>query len=73
MFANPKVSRDSIAAESGIATRGIHKSINPLKELGLIERAGSAKGGHWAVKTEMFTEKIPEKFAVKSPEKLTRN
>jgi predicted HTH transcriptional regulator len=73
MLANPNVSRDSIAAEIGITTRGIQKSINTLKELGLIERIGAAESGNWAVKTETFIEKIPEMFTEKSPEKFTRN
>jgi ATP-dependent DNA helicase RecG len=50
MLANPKVNRNTIAAEIGITTRGVQKSINALKELGLVERIGAAKGGHWAVK-----------------------
>ena len=50
MIANPKVSRDTIAAEIGITTRGVQKSINALKALGLVERIGTAKGGHWVVK-----------------------
>ncbi|MDR1872530.1 MAG: putative DNA binding domain-containing protein [Deltaproteobacteria bacterium] len=51
ILANPYVSRVSIAAEIGITTRGVQKSINALKELGLIERVGATKGGHWVVKT----------------------
>ena len=52
MSANPKVSRDTIAAEIGITTRGVQKSINALKDLGLIKRVGAAKGGHWVVNTK---------------------
>jgi ATP-dependent DNA helicase RecG len=52
ILANPKVSRDSIAAEIGITTRGVQKSINALKELGLVERMGAEKGGHWVIKTK---------------------
>jgi ATP-dependent DNA helicase RecG len=50
MLANPKVNRDVIAAEIGITTRGVQKSITALKALGLVERVGPAKGGHWTVK-----------------------
>jgi ATP-dependent DNA helicase RecG len=73
MITNPKVSRDFIAAQIGITTRSVQKSINALKEVGVVERVGAAKGGHWAVKTKRFTKKIPEKFAEKIPEKFTRN
>jgi len=46
MLMNPKISRADLAVEIGITTRGVQKSINALKELGLVERVGAAKGGH---------------------------
>jgi ATP-dependent DNA helicase RecG len=49
MLANPKVSRDAIATQIGITTRGVQKSINVLKAAGLVERVSAAKGGHWVV------------------------
>jgi ATP-dependent DNA helicase RecG len=50
MLSNPKVGRAAIAEQIGITTRGVQKSIDGLKAAGLIERVGSAKGGHWVVK-----------------------
>jgi ATP-dependent DNA helicase RecG len=50
MLANPRVSRDTIATEIGITTRGVQKSINSLKKLDIVERIGPTKGGHWVVK-----------------------
>ena len=49
MLENPKVSRSAIAAEVGITTRGVQKSINALKSAGLVERIGSAKAGYWKI------------------------
>ena len=50
MLRNPKVSAKSIGVELGITTRGAEKVIRALKNAGLIERVGAAKGGHWIVK-----------------------
>ncbi|MFQ5456022.1 MAG: winged helix-turn-helix transcriptional regulator [Nitrospirota bacterium] len=33
----------------GISDRKIKENIKKLKEIGLIKRVGSAKGGHWEV------------------------
>jgi predicted transcriptional regulator len=48
MLANPKVNKAAIFAEIGITTRGVQKSIDVLKELGLVERVGPGNGGYWA-------------------------
>ena len=50
MSENPKISAKAIAAEIGIASRNVEANIKSLKKAGLIERVGSAKGGHWVVK-----------------------
>ena len=50
MKRNPKASGKSIAVEIGLTVRGVEKSISTMKEAGLIERVGPAKGGYWAVK-----------------------
>jgi len=50
MRKNPKVSTQILADEIGIASRNIKEHIRILKQQGIIERVGSAKGGHWAVK-----------------------
>ena len=45
----PTKSAKAIAEETGMTTRGIEKNIRELKKMGLVERIGSAKGGHWVV------------------------
>jgi len=52
---NPKISAKTIALEIGIASRNVEVNIKILKQAGLIERIGSAKGGHWVVK-----QRIPD-------------
>jgi ATP-dependent DNA helicase RecG len=52
MLKNPKISRENIANQIGITTRGVQKNINVLKDLGLIQRVGAAKGGYWVVKSK---------------------
>jgi ATP-dependent DNA helicase RecG len=49
MREKPTISAKIIAEEIGITTRGVEKSIRELKKAGLVERVGSAKGGHWVV------------------------
>jgi ATP-dependent DNA helicase RecG len=50
MSENPKIRAKAIAAEIGIAPRNVEANIKSLKQAGLIERVGSAKGGYWVVK-----------------------
>jgi len=47
---NPRVSAKAIAEKIGIALRNVEANIHGLKKRGIIERIGSAKGGHWVVK-----------------------
>jgi len=49
MQVNPKVSAKAIAEGIGITLNGVEKSICSMKQSGLIERIGPAKGGHWVV------------------------
>jgi ATP-dependent DNA helicase RecG len=49
---NPKVSARIIAEEIGIASRNVEENIRILKKLGILERVGSAKGGHWVIRQE---------------------
>lgn len=46
---NQKVSAAQLADFVGISKRKIIDNINKLKELGLVERIGSAKGGYWKI------------------------
>ena len=50
LTSQPKISARRIAEEMGMSSRGVQKSIDTLKKLGLVERVGPAKGGHWVVK-----------------------
>ena len=46
---NPHTSQSAIAEQLGLTKRGVQKSIEALKNAGIIERVGPAKGGHWVV------------------------
>ncbi len=48
---NPYISTRELEGEVGISQRKIKDNLKKLKELGLIERIGKAKGGHWKVST----------------------
>jgi len=50
MQKNPKVTAKRLSEILGIADRNVKNHIKSLKQAGLIERVGSAKGGHWVVK-----------------------
>ena len=47
---NPRMTAKKISLELGINERNVKKNIKALKEAGLVERVGAAKGGHWEVK-----------------------
>ena len=44
---NPKITLNKIADEIGMSKRGIIKNTTQLKEKGILERIGTAKGGYW--------------------------
>jgi ATP-dependent DNA helicase RecG len=50
MRKNPKTTAKVLAKEIGIAPRNVQVQISALKSMGMIERVGAAKGGHWVVK-----------------------
>ena len=45
-----KISIVDIADKLGISTTAVDNNIKKLKEKGLLERKGPAKGGYWFVK-----------------------
>jgi ATP-dependent DNA helicase RecG len=47
---NQKVSAREIAANIGISQRKTQENIAKLKEMGILRRIGSAKGGYWEIK-----------------------
>ena len=47
---NPRISVKLIAERLGITQRAIEKNIRILKEKGIVERVGAAKGGKWVVR-----------------------
>ena len=46
---NSKVSKRELEEKVGISATAIDNNLDSLKDLGLIERVGSAKGGHWKI------------------------
>ena len=46
---NNKVSKRELEEIVGISATAIDNNLNALKDRGLIERVGSAKGGHWKI------------------------
>jgi len=49
MLEQPTISAKAIADKVGMTSRGVQKNIDALKNAGLVERVGAAKGGHWVV------------------------
>ena len=43
------ITTQSLANKIGLSIAGIEKSISTIKELGIIERKGSRKSGHWVI------------------------
>jgi len=52
MVAKPDITAGELAEIVGVTKRQIESSISKLKALGVVERIGSRKGGHWSVKLE---------------------
>lgn len=46
---NPSVSKKEMANTIGISSTALDKNIETLKKKGIIQRVGSAKGGHWKI------------------------
>ena len=61
MQTNPKITTKDLAKTLGIADRNVKNHIKTLKEVGLIERIGSPKNGHWIVKQNGDTQGRKEK------------
>ena len=61
MQTNPKITSKDLAKTLGIADRNVKNHIKTLKEVGLIERIGSPKNGHWIVKQNGDTQGRKEK------------
>jgi predicted HTH transcriptional regulator len=49
MQKNPKIAITALSSKLGISTTAIEKHIKTLKEQNIIQRIGSAKGGHWEI------------------------
>ena len=49
---NPNISQIEMADKLGISKRAIANNTNKLKEIGVLERVGSAKGGYWKIKVK---------------------
>ncbi|MCB0746183.1 MAG: putative DNA binding domain-containing protein [Ignavibacteriae bacterium] len=46
---NSKVSKRELEEKVGLSATAIDNNLDALKDLGLIERVGGAKGGHWKI------------------------
>jgi len=49
MRADPKITYIQLADMAGKSKEAIRKNINKLRQMGIINRIGPAKGGHWQV------------------------
>ena len=47
--ADPSITTAELANRLGITAKGIEWQIGKLKQMGVLERIGPAKGGHWKV------------------------
>ena len=47
--ADPSITTAELANQLGITPKGIEWQIGKLKQTGVLERIGPAKGGHWKV------------------------
>ncbi len=46
---NPRMAAREVAQHIGISSRKVEQNIAKLRELELLKRIGSAKGGHWEI------------------------
>lgn len=51
---NSKISKKELETIIGLSGTAIDNNIEALKELGLLEREGSAKGGQWIIKFKLL-------------------
>jgi ATP-dependent DNA helicase RecG len=50
---NSKISKKKLESNIGLSGTAIDNNIEALKELGLLEREGGAKGGEWMIKFKL--------------------
>ncbi len=46
---NPRITREEMAAGTGISVNGVKKHIDVLKKKGVLNRVGDNRTGHWEV------------------------
>ena len=49
IFANPSITTAELANQLEITAKGIEWQISKLKRMGVLERIGPARGGHWKI------------------------
>ncbi len=54
VYENPSMSISELARLTGLSRQGVAWNIGKLKEKGILERVGPAKGGHWQVIEKTF-------------------
>ena len=70
---NPKISKKEMANVIGISTTGIDKSINSLKEKGIIKRVGGNSSGHWEIIKFKGYQPEPESGLVEGGGRVSKN
>lgn len=50
MRKNPKITQVELSKIVGINEKNIRNNIKKLKDMGVLQRVGGAKGGHWLIK-----------------------
>ena len=53
IYTNPKISKRELENNIGLNGSAIDKNIDFLKDLGLLERKGNTKSGHWIIKYKL--------------------
>ena len=56
VIANPMITREKMADESGISLDGVKKQIRKLRERGILMHEGSDKSGYWRIIVNPQTE-----------------
>lgn len=62
ILANNQISITQMADKLNISTTTIENNLSKLKETGIINRKGSAKGGYWEINTKKLGDSLGEKL-----------
>ncbi|PZD76648.1 winged helix-turn-helix transcriptional regulator [Mesonia sp. K7] len=62
-----KVSKRELKDKVGLSPTAIDNNLDALKDLGLTERIGSAKGGYWQINYILVGRKVSGKYHLNKP------